>query len=336
MIKPEGKVGKKHWYVGVFLLICVFVVAAVLCLLHGPKETYSILIVGDSIGEGAGASEPVYKWYRLLAPFLEEKFQCQVEITNVSIGGSTSYGGYVKVMELDSKEEFDLIIICYGENDAEEEFSLYYEALLRALHRKYPASPKLAILESSQREYSVKIKMIQSLCQHYGVYIADTIQGFAESGLPYDTLCDDGVHPNNEGQRIYYETVKAAIEALPVGTVAETVETIEPMNEKASEFTVFQYVPLEQFHKVDELTYELAIKASGRLGIDYTSVSGVNEIYVTIDGRTLADRESFWAYDFQQQRIEVLLNECVIKDTIRIHFSSVEQAANFHGIMISS
>ena len=108
------------------------------------------------------------------------------------------------------------------------------------------------------------------------------------------------------------------------------------MNEKASEFTVFQYLPLEQFHKVDELTYELAIKASGRLGIDQTSVSVINEIYVTIDGRTLADRETFWAYDFQQQRIEVLLNKCEIKDTIRIHFSSVEQAANFHGIMISS
>lgn len=336
MTKANRRLGKKQWYFGGFILFSIFIIVITLNLSYNSKDTYHLLIVGDSIGEGAGASEPVYKWYRLLAPFLEEKFQCQVEITNVSIGGSTSYGGYVKVMELDSKEEFDLIIICYGENDAEEEFSLYYEALLRALHRKYPASPKLAILESSQREYSVKIKMIQSLCQHYGVYIADTIQGFAESGLPYDTLCDDGVHPNNEGQRIYYETVKAAIEALPVGTVAETVETIEPMNEKASEFDTFEYIPLKRFDKVDELTYELAIEAAGRLGIDYTSVNGVNEIYVTIDGRTLADRESFWAYDFQQQRIEVLLNECVIKDTIRIHFSSVEQAANFHGIMISS
>ena len=336
MTEANRRLGKKQWYFGVFILFSIFIIVITLNLSYNSKDTYHLLIVGDSIGEGAGASDPVHKWYRLLIPFLEERYKCKVEITNVSIGGSSSSAGYVQIMELDRKEEFDLIIICYGENDVAEEFSLYYEVLLRTLSEKYPASPKLAILESSQQEYTFKIKMIQSLCRHYGVYIADTIQGFADSGLPYDVLCDDGVHPNDEGQKIYYETVKAAIEALPMGTASETVETIEPMNEKASEFTVFQYLPLEQFHKVDELTYELAIKASGRLGIDYTSVSGINEIYVTIDGRTLADRETFWAYDFQQQRIEVLLNKCEIKDTIRIHFSSVEQAANFHGIMISS
>lgn len=333
--EANRRLGKKQWYFGVFILFSIFIIVITLNLSYNSKDTYHLLIVGDSIGEGAGASDPVHKWYRLLIPFLEERYKCQVEITNVSIGGSSSYAGYVQIMELDRKEEFDLIIICYGENDAEEEFSLYYEVLLRTLSEKYPASPKLAILESSQQEYTFKIKMIQSLCRHYGVYIADTIQGFADSGLPYDVLCDDGVHPNDEGQKVYYDMVKAAIEALPEERGTEVGEATEPVNEEALGFDVIQYIPFKRFSKVDEFTYELPIDASGRLGIDYTTIEGENNITVLVDGESVADKKIVWTYGFRQQRIEVLLNRCVIKEKIQICFSSTDQAESFHGIILS-
>ncbi len=44
--------------------------------------------------------------------------------------------------------------------------------------------------------------------------MADTIAAFNDSGRPYEELCDDGTHPNDEGQKVYYETVKTQMEAF--------------------------------------------------------------------------------------------------------------------------
>ncbi|MDD7049726.1 MAG: hypothetical protein PUI41_02215, partial [Lachnospiraceae bacterium] len=73
---------KGYGYLGGAILVCILI-GAIVRNQQAKQDTYHLLIVGDSIGEGAGASDPVHKWYRLLTPFLEERYKCQVEITNV-------------------------------------------------------------------------------------------------------------------------------------------------------------------------------------------------------------------------------------------------------------
>ena len=67
------------------------------------SNVLKVLIVGDSIGEGAGASDPTMKWYKYLIPYMKDTYGVKLDITNVSMGGNTSYAGYVRVMELDEK-----------------------------------------------------------------------------------------------------------------------------------------------------------------------------------------------------------------------------------------
>lgn len=73
------------------------------------------------------------------------------------MGGNTSYAGYVRTMALNDGVDYDLAIICYGQNDALEGFSTNYEAVIRAIERKYSDCSIISTLESSQREYTEKM-----------------------------------------------------------------------------------------------------------------------------------------------------------------------------------
>ena len=108
--------------------------------------------------------------------------------------------------------DYDLAIICYGQNDSTDGFSTNYESIIQAVRTKYPDCSIISILESSQREYTEKMTTIQSICEHYSIPVADTIAAFNNSGKAYDDLTGDGVHPNEAGQEIYFETVKSVID----------------------------------------------------------------------------------------------------------------------------
>lgn len=54
--------------------------------------------------------------------------------------------------------------------------------------------------------------IIQSICEHYSILVVDTIAAFNNSAKAYDDLTVDGVHPNDAGQEIYFETIKAVID----------------------------------------------------------------------------------------------------------------------------
>lgn len=300
------------------------------------SNVLKVLIVGDSIGEGAGASDPTMKWYKYLIPYMKDTYGVKLDITNVSMGGNTSYAGYVRVMELDEKEDYDLAVICYGENDRPESFALYYESILWALSNKYPSCKLMTILESSQRDYTEKIRTIQRLSEHYGAYVVDMIAAFNDSGKIYEELCNDGTHPNDEGQKLYYETVKSLMDVFYAERKQSTMPKIEAVNPEVIKFKNFKYYSIEDFQKVDECTYELETEMlPGTLGIDYTCVKGENIITIYTDDQMICEKPVVWNNDFTLRFIEKVMDDCEIKAKIKIVFSSKEQVEAFHGVIFN-
>ena len=294
-----------------------------------------VLIIGDSISEGSGASDPSLHWYKSLIPYMKETYGVKLDITNVSMGGTRSYAGYVRLMELGDEEDFDLAIICYGENDLPEELSLYYESILYTIRHKYPECKLMTILESSQREYTDKIKTIQSLSEYYGAYVVDVIAAFNNSSRAYEELCNDGTHPNDEGQKVYYEAVRPSMDLFYSQRESKILQVVEPVNSEVVNFDKFIYYSLKDFTKIDDVTYELDTDTlSGTLGIDYTSVSGENHMLIYADGENICDRHIIWDLGFQMWFIEKVVDKCEINSKIRLEFSSREQMENFHGLII--
>ena len=111
----------------------------------------NILVVGDSISRGLGASRKDLRWVNMLAESLRETYGVEVTLTNKSLSGNTSYAGYVSLMALDDEVDYDLVIVCFAQNDDEYNFSLYYESILRAAKLQYPKASVLCILESCQK-----------------------------------------------------------------------------------------------------------------------------------------------------------------------------------------
>lgn len=86
----------------------------------------------------------------------------------------------------------------------------------------------------------------------------------------------------------------------------------------------------------DGYAYELEIELpSGRLGIDYTTVKGVNLITVYTDGQKICEKEIGWNNDFTLDFIEVIEDTCKADSNIRIEFSSKEQMEAFHGLIVN-
>ena len=278
----------------------------------------NVLIVGDSIGAGAGTQSDGTEWFGQLQAYLQTIDKGNISFTNISMGGNASYAGYARTMALNDGIDYDLAIICYGQNDGIDGFSTNYESIIRAIRSRYPDCSIISILESSQREYTDKMTTIQSICEHYGIPVADTIAAFNNSGKNYEELSDDGVHPNDAGQGIYFETVKAIID------------------DNVHRFDNFIWYDAESdFERVDDTTFILNVAASGIMGIDYTYESGDNKADIYVDGELFESPTVTFDYDFSQRHILVVNNDCTVQAKIKVVFNSKEQADGFYGMCFS-
>ena len=292
----------------------------------------NVLVVGDSIAENGQGEKG---WCTLLQNNLRKTYNNRVSFTNVSMGGNASYAGYVRTMALNDDVGYDLAIICYGQNDGADGFSTNYESIIRAIRSKYPDCSIISILESSQREYTEKMTTIQSICEHYSIPIADTIDAFNNSGKAYEDLSNDGVHPNDAGQEIYFETVKEVIDdnvAASTGKMAEA----DVINADVHKFDNFVwYDTSSDFVRVDDTTFTISTNASGILGIDYTYKSGDNKADIYVDGELFESPTVTFDYDFSQRHILVVSDDCTVKNEIKVVFTSKEQADGFKGMCFS-
>ena len=176
---------------------------------------------------------------------------------------------------------------------------------------------------------------IQSICDHYGIPVADTIAAFNNSGKSYDDLTKDGVHPNDAGQTIYYETVKAVIDENVAASTGK-MEDAEVINEDVHKFDNFIWYGADtDFERIDDTTFTLNASASGILGIDYTFESGDNKADIYVDGELYKSPTVTFNYDFSQRHIMVVSDDCTVEKEIKVVFNSKEQADGFRGMCFS-
>lgn len=335
----------------VIILICIFSIYFALALycenrneLKAQDSFYqkladgfdvNILIVGDSISEGAGASDDSHRWFNRMKQTIEDTYHVDVMINNVSLGGNTSYAGYVRTRLLEDGDIYDLAIVCFAENDPEEDFDLYYESVLRAIEEKCPNASIMTILESSQQDYTRKIQMVQQLSDYYHASVIDTIAAFQNSGKPYDVLAADSVHPSDEGQELYYYAIMETIQNGVHNHLGKPEPVEVPYNERVTMLDEMEYYALTTIE--NPLVYVLDISAEvSTLGIDYVyapDVSGPVQVYV--DGELVSEFDTTWNQGFYQRHMWILQHDIHIEDSIEIHLSDPKQAEYLYGLILS-
>lgn len=289
----------------------------------------NILIVGDSI---AAANT----WCQMVADYLQEAYSNNITLKNISMAGNSSYAGYGRVMLLDDGIEYDLAILCYGQNDSTRNFDLYYESIIYAIQQKYPNCSFISVLESSQRSYTEKIQTIQEICEYYGYPTADTIAAFNNSGYadPHTELTGDGVHLNEKGHQIYFETIKKIIDANVAGKVG-AIEQKPLLNSNASQFKNCKFISVDDFTKVDNLTYTIDTSVSGICGLYNIYQPGENKIDFYVDDELALQYDLNWKYSFTQTHIQILADDWTVKRSIKLVFQDEKIANSFKGLLFS-
>ncbi len=293
----------------------------------------NVLVVGDSIAEGAGASSGK-SWAKMLPDYIMETYGSECTLTNVSMGGNTSIAGVVREKILDDGINYDLAIICYGQNDADDEtFAPNYEAIIRGLKIQYGSIDIISILESSQREYTNKICQIIDIDEFYNIPIADTITAFNQSEYTYEELVgapDDLTHPNDKGHQIYLETIGEVIK--------KELNSRRSFCISSNKYDDSIYLPSESFRKINSKTFETKVDSvTADIMMFREYCPGSNEIKITVDGNMVAQESFDWNYSFSQAHIYQITNNPVALDgKLVITFSTEEIADSFSGIMLTN
>lgn len=295
------------------------------------KKDVKILIVGDSIAEPMDDAS----WAKLLKKWIKETYSVKCDITNVAISGSTSYCGYVRTMMLPDTDNYDLAIICYGQNDYGYGMDAYYETVIRAIQSKFPNCPIISILESSQREYSEKIQMIQELCAYYNIPVADTIYAFNTSGYDYEALTYDSLHPNEIGKKLYFETLRNIIMQKVEKNEAYVYAERENKACIWKNYDKFTFIDPSQFKITDKLTYEYEGSLSGTLGMYWEYPEGDVGCTIYVDGELLEDKFKENQYPNCHETIFTLSNWINVKHSIKIVFYNELSAQVFRGLAYS-
>jgi lysophospholipase L1-like esterase len=173
-------------------------------------SSFNYLVIGDSIGRGAGAENKHLRWYSQLEVQLEDFSGSRARRNMLVQSGATSFEGIYKLQKSPKFRDMDLIFIVFGENDRKymdsERFTFFYEKLIRNAKERYPGSEIITIIESplKQEQFADSIKRVSA---HYGAKPLDMRIPFKQSGMLTEQLTTDMIHPNGKGYNLYASSI---------------------------------------------------------------------------------------------------------------------------------
>lgn len=302
----------------------------------------NILIVGDSISAGSGASDDAHRWPVMLEQYLESTYHVDVMVNNISMGGNTSYAGYVRTRNLQDGDIYDLTILCFGQNDTASELSFYYEALVRAVKKMCPDSSILSIKESTLRKekHLPKVEAIASVSAYYGIPVLDMVQAYEHSPFEYVELSEDYIHPSDYGQQVYFDTIRKVVEqGVSEGWTKERSNgnpEKAAMQAETEMLDHFRYLKKTDFIQKDSLHFAADV-------CDFEGILGFDYIFDDEDHRAklLINQEEYITLDLEKRGqtslryIWVIEKESSIEGTLEIEFSDENAADAFQGMVFS-
>ncbi len=273
------------------------------------------------------------------------------------------------------KNEYDLAILSLGTNDDPAEFPIWYEAVLRALRTKYRQCSVISLL-SSQAVTAPELgcadeneEALRNLASRYHADVLDLGAMLKEKDSESGTTgiseavqkkyTADGVYLNAAGHTLLAETLENLIEEKTAKSERYTAGEIRPSDASVEALDEFHFVSSDALQRLDDYTYVLGknqmrsstedstggILRHGRdedscrgiVGVDYTLVSGDNDLYIaTGDGTHPFGRRTVKREEKDSIHSIAVLNDGFDADrdgNLIISFGTKAQADGLHGLI---
>lgn len=318
-------------------------------------KDFKYLVVGDSIGEGVGASSESTRWHPLLNQYLIDNYKSKPEMKLLTKGGSDVFDGLVELNNYKTNTTYDLIFVCFGQNDQGslpiDKFRENYSLLLETLIKRFPDAQIVTFVENALTKMEYKNE-IQSLSTKYGAISIDMQKAFNQSGINVKELTVDGIHPNDKGYEIYANTVnkllsksgknedklnEPTIEVTgPVQKMDTTVEISKKVGFKQK--SIRQGAKLTDYvvSDIGKSYVEYQVKADNLLGVSIISNTDGGEFDVYVDGKKAKTLSTF---SRRRAIRHLLIDEYMgsgshtIKFVVKNHQSSGKQNVRISGII---
>ena len=267
------------------------------------KKDIHYLIIGDSIGRGAGVENQSSTWFNQWEKLMNDHYGIRAKRRSIVQSGATAFEGLYLFNHRRNNNPADLIFLIFGENDrkymSSTQFSLIYESLLSKTKQIYPNAEIVTITESCITDQSfadaIKISSEKYQTKHVDMRIP-----FKQSDYPTEQLTTDRVHPNHKGYQLYAkELIKALNPEMNLGRQLTTkVKSIQPL--KFKEITSYIKKDDRFFRRSEDycsnqpgssITYTFSGK---HLGVKAWVGKNQGEIDVYIDHRYIRTISSNW------------------------------------------
>ena len=311
----------------------------------------NVLVLGDGFAYGDGVTSLDDSWSEQLSQKLGDAFKSNVFVNNYALAGDNgAYAGFVIANELTTDVEYDAAVLSFGSYDDQDTFPAFYEALIRALNKKFPGIEIISLIEPSSvtnpdGPAAANADAVKNITSHYLGETIDIAKGFEDAGKDVKaTVAKDQINQNDEGNGITSDVIVKAIQtSAAAGDQKGESQTIKPLDEKISELESFAYIPADSFAKLNDTTYEILAdyvtdaegnKIEGLLGLDYDYLTGDNDVYVTVDGQPFGRNTVKFDGAESEQHIVLINDNFSSADHVTIKFATKEEADTFAGMSI--
>lgn len=301
----------------------------------------NMLIMGDTVISGEGASSEDTTWFARLAAHVKEKYSSNLNVTNIAGSGNSLFVGYIEANELDDGVDYDLAVLCFGFDDGYKNFGTYFEAIVRALHEKYPDCAIIAVVEATEGGYTDKMIQMKYVCEHYDIPIADTFEKqYADYGMNnfFDAFSSDYIHPNDEGHQIYCDVIAKVIDDNVEADTGK-MEEHEIYNLGVVSYANLKFIPASTFTRTDDLTYTYTVGESGD-ALKGTLLMSCNFPVVREDAKLVSDDILYHMpketpYSPPDGRYILVIHwDFLVENSMQISFADKARADEFNGIYL--
>ena len=311
----------------------------------------NVLVLGDGFAYGDGVTSLDDSWSEQLSQKLGDAFKSNVFVNNYALAGDNgAYAGFVIANELTTDVEYDAAVLSFGSYDDPDTFPAFYEALIRALNKKFPGIEIISLIEPSSvtnpdGPAAANADTVKNITSHYLGETIDIAKGFEEAGKDVTkTAAKDKINQNDEGNGITSDVILTSIQAFAAaGDQKGESQTIKPLDEHISSLESFAYIPADSFAKLNDTTYEILAdyvtdaegnKIEGLLGLDYDYLTGDNDVYVSVDGQPFGRNTVKFDGAESEQHIVLINDNFTSADHVTIKFATKEEADTFAGMSI--
>ena len=298
------------------------------------KQHLNLLVVGDAAAAGRGASQKENSWSELLADGFERRFGSQVSLNNAAMEPASVYTTYAEVMATgqDDQDSYDMAIVCCGREDNENGFGPGYEAVIRAIHKKYPTCTILTVKEHDLAMGSAIDQDQDTINKAYHVRAVDMREAFAGQE---DQLQDEEGYPNDAGHRKYAQILFSAVYRQVEKGGQGQIPDREPVFKESAAYENYTYYGADQFQRTNNTNYELKTgHLTGMLGIDYLAYDRDESVVIGLDNQSFALSAMNLSED-STQLIRLVKSSFTVNDKITVTFRDKEQADAFGGLIVT-